>query len=710
MSRPGPLRITDAATLSRPLPRATAQMQPSSAQQVRGVVTALILAVCLTLVLFLSHLAIYPSLRTGDVSASTMLAPRDFSFQDDAATQARRSRVRALVPEQFRTDPEAQQRALGLATAVFRAAMALPMGGTPPGSAQIAALLRASGGTLPSPLAASLLVLTRADLDTTRALVLQALGTARHQNIYTSQVAFLQGVPPFPATLPSGTIRTLAAQLYGTYLRANHVPDDALTGRARELAAAQVSAVRVSYRRGQAIIHAGDVVDDTTLAALRAAGTNGSNGSWQLLIADLLICMVVAGFLHGYLIGVQSPILTRPRQLLLLDALFLGTLLAAAFVLQNRDLLPFIFPVATLSMSLTVLLNCELSMVATALWAILAGWYLGGSFEMATYYLVTGLVGALLVRKVRRSGQFFVAGSVVAAIGLATILAFRLLNQGYDWIGFGTYAICAAVSGGLAAALTLGSLSLLGRLFGVTTALHLLELSHPNHPLLRRLMVEAPGTYHHSIMVGTLSERAAEQIGADPLLVRVCAYFHDIGKLIDPASFAENQAGIRNIHEDLEAQESARRILQHVFEGVRLARQHHLPEVLEDGIWQHHGTNMVSFFYQQAVEQHGEDAVRIEDFHYPGPRPRSREMAVLMLADGVEAAVRASPGVDADQIRAIIHRLGQGRLQDGQFDESGLTLRDLAVIEDSFAIVLQGLSHRRVQYPAPLPVAAASNQ
>ena len=195
-----------------------------------------------------------------------------------------------------------------------------------------------------------------------------------------------------------------------------------------------------------------------------------------------------------------------------------------------------------------------------------------------------------------------------------------------------------------------------------------------------------------------------------PLLVRVCAYFHDIGKLIDPASFAENQAGIRNIHEDLEAQESARRILQHVFEGVRLARQHHLPEVLEDGIWQHHGTNMVSFFYQQAVEQHGEDAVRIEDFRYPGPRPQSREMAVLMLADGVEAAVRASPGVDADQIRAIIHRLGQGRLQDGQFDESGLTLRDLAVIEDSFAIVLQGLSHRRVQYPAPLPVAAASNQ
>jgi putative nucleotidyltransferase with HDIG domain len=352
-----------------------------------------------------------------------------------------------------------------------------------------------------------------------------------------------------------------------------------------------------------------------------------------------------------------------------------------------------------------LLLSGELGIIATALWAILAGWYLGDSFELATYYLVCGMSGGLVIRTMRRSSEFFLAGFFSAGVGFACLMAFRLLDPGNDLLGISTYAASAALSGTLSAALILGSLSGLGRLFGVTTALHLLELSHPNHPLLRRLMQEAPGTYHHSMMIGNLAERAAEQIGADPLLVRVTAYFHDIGKLVRPSNFAENQAGLGNVHEDLDPEESVALIMEHIYEGVRLARQYHLPEVLEDGIWQHHGTNLVSFFYQQAVAVHGEENVKVEHFRYPGPRPQSREMAILMLADGVEAAVRASPGVDGDQIRAIIHRLTQARLGDGQLDECNLTLRDLAVIEESFAIVLQGLSHPRLQYPAPLPVA-----
>jgi putative nucleotidyltransferase with HDIG domain len=293
-------------------------------------------------------------------------------------------------------------------------------------------------------------------------------------------------------------------------------------------------------------------------------------------------------------------------------------------------------------------------------------------------------------------------------VGLTTMLAFRLLYQGYDWLGVGTYAASALVSGGLASALTLGSFSLFGRIFGVTTSLHLLELSHPNHPLLRRLMEEAPGTYHHSIMIGTLAERAAEQIGADPLLMRVSAYFHDIGKLVNPSNFSENQAGMANVHEHLDPYESVRLIREHVVQGVLLARQYHLPQVIEDGILQHHGTNLTGYFYQQAVQMYGEDRVNPDDFRYPGPRPQSRETAILMLADGVEATVRSASGVDADQIRAIIHRMVQERMTSGQLDDSNLTLRDLAIIEESFATVLQGLSHPRVQYPTA--VRAAANQ
>jgi putative nucleotidyltransferase with HDIG domain len=551
--------------------------------------------------------------------------------------------------------------------------------------------------------------LSAADLTAVHTVVLDALRVSSHQAVYPSQIAALELAPPFPSSLPSGQVRSVAGALYSAFLHPNRFPDSTLTAEAQQQAMLLVPAVQTPYQRGQVIVRSGDVVDATTLAVLRAAGLTGSNASWQLLFADLMICLVVAGLLHGYLISIRSSILIHPRQLLLLDVLMVSTLLAAAFVLQGGRVQPYLFPAAALSMLATVLLNGELAIVAMAVWAVLAGWYLGGSFELATYYLVTGLVGALLVRSVRRSSEFFLAGLTAAGTGLATILAFRLLNQGYDWLGFSTYAAGAAVSCGLAAALTLGSLSALGRLFGVTTALHLLELSHPNHPLLRRLMQEAPGTYHHSMLIGNLAERAAEQIGADPLLVRVAAYFHDIGKLTSPQSFAENQAGISNVHDQLDPQQSAHLIQQHVFGGVQLARHYHLPEVLEDAIWQHHGTNLVSYFYHQAVAQYGEDKVNADEYRYPGPRPQSREMAILMLADGVEAAVRASPGVDGDQIRAIIHRLTQERVRDGQLDECNLTLRDLAIIEESFATVLQGLSHPRVQYPAPLPAAAGND-
>lgn len=667
------------------------------------------LAMCLTLVLFVSHLVDYPHLRVGDVAPNTLYAPHDISFPNTAATDQLRQRASAMVTEKYRTDLHLQQDAARRAAATLSAARSLtPAAGAGITTHAVNTLVRDADGAISPAVAIRLLSLSRANLAVVHTLVTQALLVAAEQPIDATQLNSMRATPPFPATPIDGSIRSVAAQLYAAFLQPNRFPDNALTAAARRQAAAQVHPVMISYRGGQMIVQRGDVVDETAMTALRAANMTGSSTSWQVLLADLMICVVVSGFLHGYLVSARSPILLRPRQILMLDVLFLSALLAEAFVLQSPGLLPFIFPAATLSMLLTVLLNAELSMVATAVWAVLAGWYLGGSFEGATYYLVTGLGGALLVRQVRRSSEFFVAGVGVSALGLATILAFRLLNQGYDWLGLSTYAAATVVSGGLAAALTLGSLALLGRLFGVTTGLHLLELSHPNHPLLRRLMVEAPGTFHHSIMIGTIAERAAEQIGADPLLTRVAAYFHDIGKLHSPSSFAENQAGIANIHESIDPYESAHIILAHVTEGLKLAQHYHLPEVLEDAIAQHHGTNLVSFFYQQAVAMHGEDQVKIEDFRYPGPRPQSREMAILMLADGVEAAVRASPGIDSDQIRAIIHRIGQDRLHNEQFDECDLTLRDLALIEESFGTTLQGLSHPRVQYPAPLPAAAGN--
>jgi putative nucleotidyltransferase with HDIG domain len=664
----------------------------------------LVLAVGLALVLFLPHIVVFPHLKAGDVSPVTIEAPRTLTIVDQARTNATRQEAAARVPTQFRVDIAPQKQADALAAMVLRTAATLRTG-KKPGALQARAtpIVQVSGGAVSSALAVSMLKLSPADFVQVQQLVHGALQVTAGQAVYPTQLSLLEAAPPFPPSLSNGVVRSTATALFSLFLRPNRFPDAGLTTLAQQHAAANVPPITVTYQTGQVIVRGGDLVDANAVAALHAAGLDGTSATLQVFLADLMICLVVAGLLHGYLISIRSPILLRYRRLLLLDVIMLCSLSAAAFIVHGHAVLPYVFPVTAVSMLLTVLLNGELSMLATTMWAVLAGWYLANSFEMATYYIITGLTGALLVRNVRRSSEFFLAGLGTAVLGVLVILAFRFLDQQNTLLDFGTYAAGAFVSGGLAAALTLGSLSLLGRLFGVTTALNLLELSHPNHPLLRRLMQEAPGTYHHSMMIGTLAERAAEQIGADPLLVRVQAYFHDVGKLIHPMAFAENQAGIANMHDSMEPRESARIIIEHVYEGVRLARQYHLPEVLEDGIWQHHGTNLVSFFYQNAVAFEGEDRVDIQDFRYPGPRPQSRETAILMLADAVEATVRASPGVDGAQIRAIIHRLSQQRLQDGQLDECNLTLRDLTLIEESFATVLQGFSHPRVQYPAPLP-------
>jgi putative nucleotidyltransferase with HDIG domain len=671
---------------------------------VRASVMGVILALCLALVLFLPHVVVFPRLKVGDVSPVTIEAPRTLTIVDQARTNATRQVAASRVATQFRVDAAPQKQADALATALFHAA-ATPRTGRKPADLQAEAgvLVQASGGTVSSSMAQTLLTLSPGDRAQVTSLVQEALRVTAAQAVYPTQLAVLVAAPPFPPSLPNGLVRTTATALFSLFLRPNRFPDAGLTTQAQQRAAANVPPITVTYQAGQVIVRSGDVVDANAVAALHAAGLDGTNATLPVFLADLMISVVVAGLLHGYLISIRSPILLHYRQLLLLDVIMVCSLSTAAFIVHGHAVLPYVFPVTAISMLLTVLLNGELSMLAATMWAVLTGWYLANSFEMTTYYIVTGLAGALLVRNVRRSSEFFLAGLGTSVLGLLVILAFRFLDQQNTLLDFGTYAAGAFISGGLAAALTLGSLSLLGRLFGVTTALHLLELSHPNHPLLRRLMQEAPGTYHHSMMIGTLAERAAEMIGADPLLVRVQAYFHDVGKLINPIAFAENQSGIANIHDSLEPRESARIIIEHVYEGVRLARQYHLPEVLEDGIWQHHGTNLVSFFYQNAVAFEGEEHVDIQEFRYPGPRPQSRETAILMLADAVEATVRSSPGVDGAQIRAIIHRLSQQRLQDGQLDECSLTLRDLSLIEESFATVLQGFSHPRVQYPAPLP-------
>ena len=258
------------------------------------------------------------------------------------------------------------------------------------------------------------------------------------------------------------------------------------------------------------------------------------------------------------------------------------------------------------------------------------------------------------------------------------------------------------LNGFLSAILTIGLLPYLETVFSVTSMVKLLELSNPNQELLRKLLVEAPGTYHHSIMVGNLAESAAERIGAHPLTVRVGAYYHDIGKLKRPYFFVENQLASDNPHEKIAPSLSALIITSHIKDGVEMAREKRLPPQIIDFIEQHHGDSLVKYFYSRALEEDKEGNVNQETFRYEGPKPQSKEVALVMLADSVEVAVRSLQDPTQGRIEGMVRRIIKERLNDGQLDECDLTFRDLNIIAESFSKVLTGVYHSRIEYPETL--------
>jgi hypothetical protein len=301
-----------------------------------------------------------------------------------------------------------------------------------------------------------------------------------------------------------------------------------------------------------------------------------------------------------------------------------------------------------------------------------------------------------------RLTSFFAAGGAIAICGSTITLIFNLPQPISDWIVIATLSGAALLNGLASASLAVLLQFFLAQFLGMTTALQLMEISRPDHPLLQHLLRTAPGTYQHSLQVANLAEQAADSIEADTLLTRVGALYHDVGKTVNPMFFIENQApGSPNPHDELEPLPSAQIIIKHVPDGLELARKYRLPGRIQDFILEHHGTMITRYQYTNAVKavNGDEEQVDREHFRYPGPRPRSRETAILMLADGSEARVRAERPEDKEKIRDLVKDVIQNRLTAGQLDETDLTLRDLDAITDSFTATLRGMYHPRIEYP-----------
>jgi len=493
----------------------------------------------------------------------------------------------------------------------------------------------------------------------------------------------------------------IVAELVSAFIAPNSVYSESLTEAAQQQAGEAVSPVTRSYKAGEIVVQRGRVLTATDLEALQKMGLAQPQYGWRDLVAAAILVFLAILFPSLYLRR-NRPLISDSRALLVIFILFMAFLITARTTVAAFDILPYVFPVAAYAMIVAGLINAETALVTLLPLGFLVSFGAANALELTLFHLITGILGLLTMGHGRRVMSFFLAGAVVAASGAATAIAFQLPLASTDLISAMTLAGAALLNGIASATITILLQYYLAQLLGTTTALQLMEISRPDHPLLQLLLRNAPGTYQHSLQVANLAEQAAERIGADALLTRVGALYHDIGKAVNPVYFIENQApNNANPHEKLDPATSAREIIRHTIDGLELARKHRIPKRVQDFILEHHGMMIARYQYANAVKAANgdESQIDVKKFRYPGPRPRSRETAILMLADGCEARVRAERPKDEEELRTIIRNVIENRASTRQLDETHLTLQDLDALVDSFTTTLRGMYHPRIEYP-----------
>ena len=484
----------------------------------------------------------------------------------------------------------------------------------------------------------------------------------------------------------------------------NSLYDAQLTEAARQQARDNVLPVTRSFRANEIIIQGGKVITVTDFEALQQFGLAQPKNRWQNIVSAVgLTVITIAIFLFYFRHNAQLFSGNNGlRRLTLLVTLFLLFLLIARMFIPDHAVIPYVYPVMGYALTISVLFSAELATLTVIPLAYLIPYGLPEAQILTLYYLLASLFGVFVLRRGRRLTSFFWAGAAIAISGALVAMAYRITQPTADWIGVATLALAAIINGIASASIALILHYYLAPLLGKITRLQLIELSRPDHPLQQLLLRNAPGTYQHSLQLANLVEQAADAIGADAMLARVGALYHDIGKLLNPFFFIENQpSGNINPHNDLEPETSASTIIRHVTDGLELGRKYRLPRQLLDFISQHHGTTITRYQYGRALELVGmnKDEVDINKFRYPGPRPSSREIALLMLADTCEARMRAERPKDEAGLHELIKSVVKDKLNIGELDDTQLTLKDLEVIIDSFTSTLRGVYHPRIQYP-----------
>ena len=682
----------------------------------RAGVAATVLIVALTAIFAADVLPSDPvRYEVGEVVREDLTAPRALSFESQTLTAEARAAARREVPPQFDfTADNAIAIANEQATAyIERVARVDTAFSTDLSAEERSALLETAIPGLSETARGTLQGLDASRWAAIRPEAARVLDATLRTELRDTQVADTRaGIAGRMGGDLDEAERMLAAEIIRPLIVPNSSFSDTLWQQEQDRAAEDVQPVVVDLAQGEVVVRNGTPLTAADLEVIQELGLGvdapldlATFAGWFLL-AVLSVAMLLA-----WIWRFRPSVWHRGNVLVLIGLLLVGSAVALK-VTAGRELLGYFLPTAALGMVLAILLDASVATIVMAIIAVIGGALAGASLEFASYIFLGGLAGILAVRKGDRLQVFVQAAIAVFIVNALVVSVFSLLGtrdlRGVLELWFASGA--SAAGSGVAA---VGTFAVIGSAFGILTVFQLLELANPSQPLLRRLLVETPGTYHHSLMVGNLAERAAEAIGADPLVTRVAAYYHDVGKLANPLAFIENQAGGENIHDQLEPEVSAQILKQHVADGIDAAYAAKLPKTLIAYIPQHHGTAVMSYFLARARERAAEPyggastvegakaaaALDERKFRHAGPKPQTREAALIMLADSVEASVRSLQSRDEPAIRAMVTRIIDERVADGQFDECDLTFRDLERIKDAFVAQLLGMYHTRIAYP-----------
>jgi putative nucleotidyltransferase with HDIG domain len=673
------------------------------------------------------------SLEEGNSSPELILAQVDFKVVDREATRLAQELAASLEPPVYTIDPDLLLSSISDAEEQFEKLRQDALNPVFTQEEKIALLSKYLSSSTSEETLAFLAGLEETEFDNLRAATLDVVETIASRGVLSDapggadRISIYDKTTRKPREIDVNDVLTLKkipseltqaaekkypnldryrdalAELSLPFLGSTLVFDEALTEEAKNEARKATLDVEKEIEKDSFIVEAGHTVTKQDLDELRAhadALAEANKLQLKMYCGNAILLMMVFGCFLFYLRRFRPEFLRNNRKLLLVGIMLFITLAAGRLFIEFP--LPTVFlyliPVAAGGILLSILASDRMALVYSFFISVL--YAAQGDYRLSFLLLAVfgSLIGIYYMRSIRRRSDVMRPGYAVAVVNVVTIITLYLigiLEEDLEW------ALLAGVANGLATAIMVvpGMLTVLEWALGIVTNIRLLELSDLNQPLLKQMAMQAPGTYHHSLMVGNLAEAAAEEIGANSLLARVGSYYHDVGKMTKPAYFSENQRGSKNRHDELTASMSALVLTSHEKDGIELAREHKLNQPIIDFIEQHHGTSLMSFFYQKAMEQAAGEDVDDDIFRYPGPRPQTREIAICMLADSVEAASRTLTNPTHGRIKAMVQKIINNKYDDAQLAECDLTLKDISGITDSFVRTLAGYLHSRIEYP-----------